>query len=68
MMGKTTYKRAHLEFNMSELEAQNFLYTLASNAIKEGRAVTRVFNGTGRGKVLDEVILSPRPCCTGLAS
>ena len=57
-MSKTIYKRSIMEPEMGFVATQNWLAAQASRAYEKGLKVVRVWNGSGRDKILNEVVVS----------
>lgn len=60
MMAKSIYLRKNLEHEFGELGAQNFLNAQANRGINEPyrvKRVVRVFNGEGKRRVLEQVVI-----------
>lgn len=58
-MAKTIYRRDKLEQELGPVGAQNFMSKQARNAMESIRVnrVVRVFNGEGKRRVMDELII-----------
>lgn len=58
-MSKVTYRRKTLEPELGFVGAQNFMSKQARNAMESIRVnrVVRVFNGEGKRRVMDELII-----------
>lgn len=59
-MAKTIYKRENLEPEYGVVGAQNFMMAQANRGINEPycvKRVVRVFNGEGKRRMLQEVIV-----------
>lgn len=59
-MAKTIYRRENLEPELGHVGAQNFMSKQARNAMESIRVnrVVRVFNGEGKHRTLEQVIVS----------
>ena len=57
-MAKTIYRRKTLEPEMGFVETQNWLAAQAARGIESGNRVCRVWEFTGRDKILNEVVVS----------
>ena len=61
-MAKTIYRREKLESELGHVGTQNFMSKQARNAMESIRVnsvnrVVRVFNGEGKRRVMDELII-----------
>ena len=58
-MAKTIYRREKLEPELGRFGAQNFMSKQARSAMESIRVnrVVRVFNGEGKRRVMDELII-----------
>lgn len=58
-MAKTIYRREKLEQELGHVGAQNYMSKQARNAMESIRVnrVVRVFNGEGKRRVMDELII-----------
>lgn len=58
-MAKTIYRRERLEQELGHVVAQNFMSKQARSAMESVRVnrVVRVFNGEGKCRVMDELII-----------
>lgn len=57
-MAKAIYKRSIIEKETGFVKTQDFLAAQANRAYENGMKVVRVWSGSGKSKVLDEVVLS----------